>query len=185
MEMEAPFDGLLPLVDIYWHPHLIGEGKSSLKIERLVSREVSYFRESRMSPWKNRAGWSRTQKPVLRPFSFFTIRPFLQFYSRWDLGIMKQKLMNYPTETEHEAMGQRQRTEDHGKVILCECFFFAVIHPTLKHAPWKQSTIKRSVDQLELFDDQRRKSARTIWFLSSPWSGFRQLSTACDDLSSN
>ena len=24
--------------------------------------------------------------------------------------------MNYPTETEHEAMGQRQRTEDHGKV---------------------------------------------------------------------
>ena len=30
--------------------------------------------------------------------------------------------MNYPTETEHEAMGQRQRTEDYGKV-LCECLF--------------------------------------------------------------
>ena len=27
--------------------------------------------------------------------------------------------MNYPTETEHEeAMGQRQQTEDHGKVIF-------------------------------------------------------------------
>ena len=26
--------------------------------------------------------------------------------------------MNYPTETDHEAMGQRQRTEDHGKVIF-------------------------------------------------------------------
>ena len=67
-------------------------------------------------------------------------------------------------------------------------FFFAVIHPTFKHAPWKESTIKRSaVDDWELFDDQRRKSARIIWFLSSPWSGFRQLSTACksDDLSSN
>ena len=73
------------------------------------------------------------------------------------------------------------------KGYLCECFFFAVIHPTFKHAPWKESTIKRSVDDLELFDDQRRKSARIIWFLSSPWSGFRQLSTACksDHLSSN
>ena len=52
-------------------------------------RKVSFFRKSRMSRWKNKIGWSRTQKPVLRPFSFFTIRPFLQFYSRWDLGIMK------------------------------------------------------------------------------------------------
>ena len=44
--------------------------------------------------------------------------------------------------------------------------------------------IKRSVDDLELFNDQRRKSARIILFLSSPWSGFRHLSTACksDDL---
>ena len=51
---------------------------------------------------------------------------------------MKQKLMNYPTETEHEAMGQRQRTEDHGKVLFASViifFFFAAIHPTFKHAP--------------------------------------------------
>ena len=48
---------------------------------------------------------------------------------------MKYKLMNYPTETEHEAMGQRQRTEDHGKVIFASVSFFAVIHPTFKHAP--------------------------------------------------
>ena len=40
-------------------------------------------------------------------------------------------------------------------------FFFAVIHPSCKHALRKESTIKRSVDNLELFDDQRR--------------GFRQL----------
>ena len=32
--------------------------------------------------------------------------------------------MNYPTETDHEAMGQRQRTEDHGKVIFANVFFF-------------------------------------------------------------
>ena len=41
-------------------------------------------------------------------------------------------------------------------------FFLAVIHPTCKHALQKESTIKRSVDDLELFDDQRRKSARII-----------------------
>ena len=86
-------------------------------------RKVSYFRESRMSPWKNKVGWSRTQKPVRRPFSFFTIRPFLRCYSRWDLAIIKQKLLNYPM-IEHEAMGQRQQTEDHGKVIFASVLFF-------------------------------------------------------------
>ena len=85
-----------------------------------------------------------------------------------------------------DGMGQRQRTQDHGKVIFA-FFFFAVIHPTCKQALLKESTIKRSKDDLELFDDQRRKSARIIRFLSSPWSGFRQLSTACksDDLLAN
>ena len=32
--------------------------------------------------------------------------------------------MNYSTEAEHEAMGQRQRTEGHGKVIFASVFFF-------------------------------------------------------------
>ena len=36
-------------------------------------------------------------------------------------------------------------------------FLFVVIHSTCKHALRKESTIKRSVDDLELFDDQRRK----------------------------
>ena len=31
--------------------------------------------------------------------------------------------MNYLTETEHEAMGQRQRTEDYGNVIFASVFF--------------------------------------------------------------
>ena len=43
--------------------------------------------------------------------------------------------MNYLTETEHEAMGQRQRTEDQGKVIFASVLFFAVMNPTFKHAP--------------------------------------------------
>ena len=41
-------------------------------------------------------------------------------------------------------------------------FFFAIIHPTCKHALRKESTIERSVDDLGLFDDQRRKSTRII-----------------------
>ena len=53
-------------------------------------QKVSYFRESRMSPWKNKVVWSRTQKPVFPRFPFILyIRPFLRFYSRWVLGIMK------------------------------------------------------------------------------------------------
>ena len=31
--------------------------------------------------------------------------------------------MNYPAENKHEAMGQRQRTENHGKVIFASLFF--------------------------------------------------------------
>ena len=41
------------------------------------------------------------------------------------------------------------------RLSLRACFFFfAVIHPTFKHALRKGSTIKRSVDDLGLFDGQ-------------------------------
>ena len=55
------------------------------------------------------------------------------------------------TETEHEAMGQRKRSEDNGKVIfasVCVCvfFFFAVIHPTCKHARRKKTFEKLYFD---------------------------------------
>ena len=50
---------------------------------------------------------------------------------------------------------KRWDTEDHGKVVFASVFIFTAIHPTFKHAPRKESTIKRSVDDLELFDDQR------------------------------
>ena len=41
-------------------------------------------------------------------------------------------------------------------------FFLAVIHPKCKQALPKELTIKRSVNDLELFEDQCRKSARII-----------------------
>ena len=70
--------------------------------------------------------------------------------------------MNYPAETKHEAMGQMQQSENHGKVIFASLFFLAVIHPKCKQALQKESTIKRSVNDLELFYDQCRKSAKII-----------------------
>ena len=65
-------------------------------------------------------------------FSFTSIFTILQPLGS---GYHEIKVMNYPTETEHEAIGQRQRTEDHGKVIFASVFFFTLIHPTFKHAP--------------------------------------------------
>ena len=41
--------------------------------------------------------------------------------------------MNYPTETEHEAMGQRQRAEDHGKVIFASVYLFFFLSSYIPH----------------------------------------------------
>ena len=74
------------------------------------------------------------------------------------------------------------------KVIFANVFyFFAIIHPTCKDAR-KELTIKRSVDDLDLFNDQRRRSARIInliFVITVEW--ICQLSTACksDGLNSN
>ena len=35
--------------------------------------------------------------------------------------------MNYPAETEHETMGQSQRTEDHWKVIFARFLFLFIL----------------------------------------------------------
>ena len=51
------------------------------------------------------------------------------------------------------------------RLSLRVVLIFAVIHSPGKHALRKKSTIKRSVDDLELFDGQYRKSARIIGFL--------------------
>ena len=42
-------------------------------------RKVSYFRESRMSPWKNKVVWSRSQKPVFPRFPFILYVHFYDF----------------------------------------------------------------------------------------------------------
>ena len=65
-------------------------------------------------------------------------------------------------EPREETLATQARGSRKGYLREYFFFFFAAIHPTFKHAPRKESTIKRSVDDLELFDDQRRKSARII-----------------------
>lgn len=80
-----------------------------------------------------------------------------------------KELINYKTELEANSVRITERLSL--RVVL----IFAVIHCPRKHALRKESMIKRSVDDLELFYSQRGKSARIIGFLSSHWSGFRQL----------
>lgn len=53
----------------------------------------------------------------------FTIPQFSRFYSRWDLGITKLKLMNY--QTEYETMKQWDERSELNlslKDYLCEWF---------------------------------------------------------------
>ena len=48
------------------------------------------------------------------------------------------------------------------RLSLRVVLIFSVIHSPCKHALRRKSTIKRSVDDLELFNGQQRKSARII-----------------------
>ena len=140
-----------------------------------------------MSPWK-RWSWmksnSKTRPSTVFLFYYASIFIIIQPLGS---GYHEIKVNELPADWAWTD-GTKAANWGSRKGYLCECFFFfPVIHLTFKHTPWKESTIKRFVDDLELLDDQLRKSARIIWFLSSPWSGFRQLSTACkrDDLSKN
>ena len=41
--------------------------------------------------------------------------------------------MNYPAETKHEAMGQRQQSENYGKVIFASLFFWLLYIPNVSN----------------------------------------------------
>ena len=91
--------------------------------------------------------------------------------------------MNYPTETEHEAMGQMQRTEDHGKGIFASVFSF------LRH--------ESHILSMHLKKSRRLSILWTIWNFSMiraekvpgsfDFCHHRGVDFACksDDLSSN
>ena len=121
-------------------------------------RKVSYFGESRMSPWK-KWSWMKSNSEA-RPSTVFL------FYFTSIFTILQPLGSGF-----HEIKVNELRDWDKGCELRITERLSAAIHPTSKHAPRKESTIKRSVDDLELFDDQRRKSARIIWFfvITADW----------------
>ena len=123
-----------------------------------IPRKVSYFRESRMSPWKNIVGRSLNQKPV--------VRPFFLFYDVTADGIW----VSWNTRLSMKRWDDRSEMRITERLSLRMVLIFNVIHSPCKHPLWKESTIKRTVDDLELYDGQRRKSASITGFLSSSWS---------------
>ena len=135
-------------------------------------RKVSYFRESRMSPWK-KWSWMKSNSEA-RPstvflFYYTSIFTILQPLGSGYHEIKVNELPDWDWAWSDGTKSELRITER----LSLPVFLFVVIHSTRKHALRKGSTIKLSVDDLELFDDQLRKSARiVIWFLSSPWSGF-------------
>ena len=86
-------------------------------------RKVSYFRESHMSPWKNKAGWSRTQRPVLRPFSFFNIPPFFTILQPLGSGYHEIKVKELPDWDWAWIDGTKATNWGSLKGYLCECVF--------------------------------------------------------------
>ena len=128
-----------------------------------------------MSPWKNKVGWSRTQKPVLRPFSFFKYTSIFTILQPLGSGYHEIKVNDLPEWGWPWSNGTKAANwAESLKGYLCRCFFFvclfvfAVIHSTCKHALRKESTIKCSVDDLEL----SMISAEKV-----PRSGFRHIDT--------
>ena len=100
--------------------------------------------------------------------------------------------MNYPTETEHEAMGQRQRTEDRGKVIVASvclfvCFFWPsyIPHLSMHLEKSRRLSVLWTIWNFSMISAE--KVPGSFDFCHRRGGGFRQLSTACksDDLSSN
>ena len=104
-------------------------------------------------------------------FDRFLFLLYVHFYSFTAAGIWDEIKVNelpdwdwaWSDGTKAANWGLRKGSLRVFVFVFC---FFAVIHPTFKHAPWKESTIKRSVDDLELFNDQPRK----IFFASAIWS---------------
>ena len=64
-------------------------------------------------------------------FDRFPFLLYVQFYNFTAAGIWDEIKVNELPVTEHEAMGQRQRTEDHGKVIFVSVFFLPSYIPHL------------------------------------------------------
>ena len=88
-------------------------------------KNVLYFREFRMSPWKSKVGWSQNQKPVLQPCIFLSfyasIFMILQLLGSGYHEIKVNELPNWDW-----AWSDVTKAANWGslKGYLCEYFFF-------------------------------------------------------------
>ena len=128
------------------------------RVDLKIPRKVSYFRESHMSPWKNMVGRSLNQKPV--------VRPFFLFYDVTADGIW----VSLNTRLSMKRWDDRSEMRITERLSLRMVLIFNVVHSPCKHPLWKESTIKRTVDDLELYEEKKKKSASITGFLSSSWS---------------
>ena len=105
---------------------------------------------------KNELDEAELRSPSFDRFPFLL---YVHFYSFTAAGIWDEiKVNELPDWDWAWSDGTKAANWRSRKGYLCEWFFLAVIHPTFKDAPWKES-----LDDLELFYDQRRKSVRIIW----------------------
>ena len=133
-----------------------------------LPRKVSYFRDSRMSPRKNKAVWRRNREPVLRPFSFLLYFYFPDFTAAgiWDLRLYAptgatrldddhDELLDWPWI---QAMGRENWRSVKG--YLCKWLW------CLSQSPYKHlDKCRRLKPHLHAL----KKSARHAKFLARCW----------------
>ena len=92
-------------------------------------RKVSYFRKSRMSRWKNKIGWSWTQKPVLRPFFLFYFTSIFTILQPLGSGYHELKVNELPDRDWEWSDGTKAGNWGSRKGYLWEYFFLFFLPP--------------------------------------------------------
>ena len=152
--------------------------------------KVSYFRESRMSPWKKWT-WMKSNSEA-RPstvflFYYTSIFTILQPLGS-PSGCHEIKVNELPDWDWAWSDGTKAANWGSRKGYLCECLFFLppyIPHLSMHLEKSRRLSVLWTIWNLSMISAE--KVPGLFDFLSSPWSGLRQLSTACksDDLTSN
>ena len=87
-------------------------------------QNVSYFRESRMSSWKNKVGWGQNQKPVLRTCIFLSFyASIFMILQLLESGYHEIKVNELPNWDWAWSDGTKAANWGSLKGYLCKCCF--------------------------------------------------------------